>query len=207
VDDFYDILSNKYGRGLLGTHVTLRVDNIILLVYKSRYVISTYKKLNNLDNINELINQLYDDHVLLHKNVQINLKLITKTCSLQLNHLNPILINKIHEIHHELYQHWFLLYQYFKYNNDYIPFDIFTHIIQYYVNINNIYSNSKKRFKNCKSVCFMYNQYKCIKYNLCNNGKIQFSYRDFDHFFKTFKLLLTSIKKLSIDKNGIKQSC
>jgi hypothetical protein len=202
VKNFFDILIHKYDayfNNYPPRHVKIKIDGVQVLIYKSGYILLNCNKLNNLNAVYQLYEQLYQDGVLLYpiKNVKETLHLITKTCSLKLSNINSHIINQLNTIHHELYNHWFLLYQYFKYNDQNIPFDIFKYIIKYYMYINTFYTINKKQFKNCQTVYFMYNQYKGIGYKLFGNGSVRFSYNHFNHFFKTFKLLLTSIKKLN----------
>jgi hypothetical protein len=55
---------------------------------------------------------------------------------------NPVWVNNIYydidtslKIFKTMYPRWFTLYQYFKFNQDGIPLDIFINIIHYYVDI------------------------------------------------------------------------
>jgi hypothetical protein len=45
------------------------------------------------------------------------------------------IMNRLLQNYEIMYPRWFTLYQYFKYNNDNIPFDIFVNIIQHYVDL------------------------------------------------------------------------
>jgi hypothetical protein len=50
--------------------------------------------------------------------------------------LNPISrIDEALSIFNIMYPRWFTLYQYFKYNNDNVPLDIFINMIKYYIDI------------------------------------------------------------------------
>lgn len=136
------------------------------------------RQMLNLDDINQFYDKLYQDGVLLHELTNINIdsfQRTARTCTFKCPHINNVMIDELKQLYPK--------------------------------------TTNRKTFLNSAQIHIMYNQTKGINYKLIPKGInpksvisnciIQTTHQNFNHWFTTFKKLMTSIHDIKRHQNKI----